>query len=135
LRTLTNLTSNPLPGGPTPKEDRIKAMEDSVDWLRKNTPEMDVDEPTLEALSNLTGLPPPKKRTPEEKKKFVEDSMDWLRKNEPDLEDVDDSTVEEVTNLAGVPMPPGVIPKVAKKKPVEDAIDWLRKNGPPLKSR
>ena len=100
---LTNLASEPLPEGPSPRAERTKALRDALDWLRKNNPRLDnIKNPTVEAFSNLSGLALPKDKSPRSNKKFLEDAIDWLRKNAPDLEDVDDNTIEEVTKIAGV---------------------------------
>ena len=97
-----------LPGVPQPRitsEDKAKAMEDSIDWLRSNKPVMEnVDEPTVEALSNLAGLPVPKRKLqPEDKTNVVDKCVSWLRNNEPNPNDIDDPTVQALANIAGVP--------------------------------
>ena len=71
-----------------------------MDWLRRNNPPLEeVDQPTLEALSNLTGLPLPKNVAPEDKKKHLDENIDWLRRNSPDMSDLDNPTVEKVKAL------------------------------------
>merc|ERR1712113_1380628 len=84
VEAVSRLACQPLPLGVVRSEDKLKAMEEAIDWLRKNDPNVDnVDDCTVEAFSELTGLSLPKKMTAKKKKKFMEDSLDWLRKNDP----------------------------------------------------
>merc|ERR1712232_976388 len=115
LDTLLQVPGAPMPPGVVPRDVKKKAVEDTVDWLRKNGPPSDeLDVPVVEALSNITGVPMPKKMTPSEKKKFLEDTVDWVRKNELDV-----PVVEALSNLTGVPMPKKMTP-TEKKKFLED---------------
>ena len=44
----------------SPKEARMKSIEDSLEWLRNNDRVVDdVDDPTLKAVSKLAGIPLP----------------------------------------------------------------------------
>ncbi|CAB9504875.1 receptor kinase [Seminavis robusta] len=119
-----------MPKKDTPK-DKKRFMEDSVDWLRKNTPDTSkLDEPTLDSLLQVPGAPMPSGVVPrEDKKKGVEDVFDWLRKNGAPEEELDEATLEALSDLTGVTMPKKKTPE-AKKKLVDDAVDWLRKNQP-----
>merc|ERR1712232_727639 len=102
LDTLLQVPGAPVPPGVVPRDVKKKAVEDTVDWLRKNGPPMDeLDEPILEALSDLAGVPLPRKMTPKEKTKFLEDSVDWIRKNKPDLEAMDEPTLENLLKIPG----------------------------------
>ncbi len=49
-----------MPKGQLTSEKKKKALGDAVDWLRNNKPGLDdVDDPTLQALANLAGVPLP----------------------------------------------------------------------------
>merc|ERR1711933_570865 len=88
-------------------EQKAKAIEDSLSWLRNNDPELeDVDESTLVAFSKMAGIPLPKKLTPKNKKKTMESAIDWLRDTDSEeLQNIDEPTLQALTELAGIPMP------------------------------
>merc|ERR1711897_76847 len=105
---------------------KSQAMDDALNWIRKNDPKVkdNPDEATITALSKLTGLPMPKKRTPRRKKEFVNESIKWLRKNDPGkLHTVDDPTAKAFTKLAGISLE--TRPLTAKKKKSEVLKDAL----------
>merc|ERR1711897_50675 len=117
-------------GDLTPEDEKKKAVEDSLEWLRSNDVSGDdVDSPTVKALSKLAGIPMPKKLTPENKKKTIDSAIEWLRNAESeDLPPVETPTLESLTSLTGVPMPG--VSQVDKARALEEALDWLRKNDP-----
>ena len=83
-------------------------MEDSIAWIRKNTPNIDMhlDDPTVEAVTNLAGHSLPPGMVPKDsKKKALEDSLTWLRNNDPSTDDVDDPTLEALSTLTGLSLP------------------------------
>merc|ERR1711862_773917 len=123
-----------MPAPATVRDGKKKAMDSALDWLRSNEPSLDdVDDPTLESLSNLTGMSLPKTKSDKDKQKFAEDALDWLRNNEPNLDkDFDDPTLEDIVKLAGVAMPPGTATRDERKKALEDAVKWFRNNDPDL---
>jgi hypothetical protein len=98
-----------MPQGQLEPEEKAKVMEDAVDWLRKNDPPTsNVDDPTLESLTNLAGIALPKHAlAPEEKKRIMEDAVNWLRKNDLKPEDVDQAGfgLVSLANLSGLPLP------------------------------
>merc|ERR1711981_1208867 len=106
----------------SPKEEKLKAIEESLEWIRKNEVDThEVDSPTVKALSKLASIPMPKKLTPEKKKKTVDNAIEWLRNTEAeDLLHVDNPTLESLTNLAGVRMPG--ISDLDRAKALEDAL-------------
>merc|ERR1711933_355576 len=138
LMSLRKLAGMNMPtGGLTPEEERKKAeeerknaIEDSLDWLRNNDPEVDdVDGPTTRSFAKLAGIPLPKKLTPENKKKTMESAIDWLRNvDAEDLERIDNPSLQALTTFTGVGMPG--ISKLAKAQALEDALDWVRNNDP-----
>ena len=92
-----------LDGVPVPKkltpEGKKKALSDSLDWLRgKDVAPAEVDEPTMNAPTNLAGVPMPQDTlSPKEaKQKAIEESLKWLRNNDPVVDDVDGPTVKAV---------------------------------------
>merc|ERR1711981_666010 len=113
-----------------------KAMEDALNWIRNNDPEIedDPEESLVSALSKITGAPMPKKMTPKHKKKFVEASIEWLRENDPGrLDTVDDPAVTAFTKLAGIPYEGRPLSGDEKKrKAMEDALNWIRNNDPEI---
>merc|ERR1711933_598678 len=126
LKTLTKLAGVPMPKGDlTPKDEKKKAVEDSLERLRNNDLEADdVDSPTVKALSKLAGIPMPKKLTPENKKKTIDSAIEWLRNAESeDLPPVETPTLESLTSLTGVPMPG--VSQADKARALEEAVDWL----------
>merc|ERR1711897_74512 len=133
--TLTKLAGIPYKARPTTKtENKRKAMEDALNWIRNNDLRVD-EEPkdnVMVALSKLTGAPMPKKMKSKQKKKFVEDSVAWLRENDPGrLDTVDDATVETLTKLAGIPYKASPATNDRnKRKAMEDALNWIRDNDP-----
>merc|ERR1711865_1294197 len=108
------------------------AMQDSLNWLRNNDPNIDKDPAPglVSALSKITGLALPKKLTAEKKKKFVEDSIDWLRENDPGrLDTVDDPTATAFAALAGIDFEGRPLSAQEKKqKAMHDAFQWIRNN-------
>merc|ERR1712238_512986 len=118
----------------SPEEKKKKAMQDSLNWLRNNDPNIDKDPAPglVSALSKITGLALPKKLTAKKKKKFVEDSISWLRENDPGrLDTVDDPTATEFTKLAGIDVEGRPLStKEKKKKVMHDTLNWLRNNDP-----
>merc|ERR1711957_39623 len=87
LEALTKAANQPLPLGILAKDPRKRAMEDALSWLRDNDPNIEnVDDPTTEAFSRLTGLQLPKKRSPRNNEKFMKYALDWLRENDPDID-------------------------------------------------
>ena len=70
----------PMPG--VSEFDKARALNDALDWLRKNDPDVeDADKRTLNNLAKLTGVKMPKKLTSESKQKTLDDALDWLRSN------------------------------------------------------
>merc|ERR1711933_653497 len=134
LKSLTQLAGMNMPiGALTPEEERKKAIEESLDWLRNNDPEVDdVDGPTTRSFAKLAGIPLPKKLTPKSKKKTMESAIEWLR--EADAEDlghlgrIDNPSLQALTNFTGVGMPD--ISKLAKAQALKDALEWLSDNDP-----
>jgi hypothetical protein len=101
-----------------------------MDWVRNNDPNPeDVDDPTIQSLANLAGVPIPKKLIPPEKKKpILDETMNWLRNNEP-THDVDEPTLQKLANLTNNPIPSNIPPET-KKKIIDDTMDWVRNNDP-----
>ena len=64
----------------------------AINWLRNNEPDLsNVDDSTVQAFSNLTGMAMPDNLTPKNKRAFMQGALDWLRNNDPDLnENIDD---------------------------------------------
>jgi hypothetical protein len=90
------------------EKNKKRFMEDSLDWLRKNVPDVDknLDNPTVEAVTNLAGHALPPGIIPRvAKKKALEDSLDWLRNNDPNVGNLDDPTMEALSQLTGMPLP------------------------------
>ena len=99
--------------------------------MRNNNPKPDdVNKPTLDALSNLTGVPVPEKINRDKKNKFLEDTMDWLRNNEPKVEEIDEPDLEKLANLADIPVPKTGKLTGPQKEVLDEVVDWLRKNDP-----
>ena len=103
-------------------------MDNAIEWLRiADAEDLDhIGNRSLEALTNLAGVPMPGSSAVE-KAKALDDALDWLRKNDPDVDNVDKPTLKAVTKLAGVPMPKKVTPE-AKKKSLRNFLDWLCSN-------
>merc|ERR1712232_1529338 len=110
------------------------------DWLRKNNPDLsNLDQPTAEAVTNLSGVPLPSLVTSQDAVSGpMEEAVDWLRKNDPDLKNVDEATMEAFTRLTDLPLleeqdisTPSMTPAV-KKKIVHDAVNWIRTHSPDL---
>jgi hypothetical protein len=69
-----------------------------------NAPEPeDIDEPTLRALTTLSGKPLALGKLTLPAKKAVDEVMEWLRFNSPDPSIVDDPTAQALANLASIP--------------------------------
>merc|ERR1712154_317650 len=116
--------------GLLPEEEKKKAIEESLEWLRNNDLDVeDVDGPTVKTLSKLAGIPLPRKLTDKNKKKTMDNAVNWLRNAESeDLQPIDNGDLECLTKLAGVPMPG--ISDIDKARALNDALEWLRKNDP-----
>ena len=85
-----------------------------------------VDNPTLESLTNLTGVPMPG-ISAEGKARALDEALDWLRNNDPDVNKVDEPGLNKLSNLGGIPMPKKLTPE-AKQKTLDDVLDWIRSN-------
>ena len=106
-------------------EEKEKTLEDVVEFLRKNDlHEKDLDEPTLEAITDLAGVDMPRDRDTS-RQKVLDDAIQWLRNNEPSGEEVGKSALKPLTKLAGVPMPKKLTPE-EKEKAVDDVVQFLR---------
>merc|ERR1712048_1223919 len=109
LKALTKVSGVSMPKGlPTAEEEKKKAIEDSLDWLRYNDVDVgDAAIPAVGTLSKLAGLPLPLEPTPKMKAKNVLDrAVEWLRNAEPDdLKHIDSPSLQTLTSLAGVPLP------------------------------
>merc|ERR1712072_1197583 len=92
----------------------------------------DPDSALVSALSKVTGISMPKKKTPKRKKKFVEDSISWLRENDPGrLDTIDDPTAMALTKFAGISYEGRPLSREEKKlKALEDTLTWVRNNEP-----
>merc|ERR1712232_287632 len=116
------------------KEKKKKAMNDALNWIRKNDPDVDTnpDDDLVNALSKLTGNPVPTDMTPQSKKDFVDNSINWLRESDPGrLDMVDDATAGVFASLAGIDYEaPLKTKKEKKKKAMNDALNWIRSNDP-----
>jgi hypothetical protein len=101
-----------MPRMSLPVASEAQVVNDALDWLRNNNlKQEDLDDPTVQALSNLAGLPVPSGRLPPgTKKKAADDALNWLRNNSPRSDDVDEPTLQALANMAGLPMPPSSIP-------------------------
>ena len=59
--------------------------------LRSNSPNVyEVDDPTVLALANLSGVPMPRGKIPvDQKRPVVDDALDWVRENDvkPDVDE------------------------------------------------
>ena len=87
---LEKLTGTSIPSDESP-EDKRKAIDELVDWLRNNEIPADVDGPTVHALANLTGQQLVG-TTRKNKQKWFADSVEWLRSNPVNSTDVDEPT-------------------------------------------
>ena len=88
------------------------------------TPKLeDLDDPTVEAVTNLAGHALPPGIVPTTlRMKSLEDALDWLRKNQVGDSGVDDpDTLKALCELAGMELPEG-----PGFDPSSDFLDWLR---------
>jgi hypothetical protein len=70
-----------LPKGKLSFVDKKKAVDDAVEWIRKNDVKpVNLDEPTTMALANAAGMSMPRGSiSADDKKKAAEAALDWLR--------------------------------------------------------
>ena len=60
-----------FPRGKLTKDKKQKALDDALDWLRNNNVSAeDLDDPTLQALANISGMPMPSRTNTSSKRVF-----------------------------------------------------------------
>jgi len=113
-----------------PQETKEKVLDLAIDWLRNNEPNpSELDESTINTLSNIAGVPLQSDIPSEEKQVLANDVVEWLRQKNPNPTSLDEPTIQALMDISGVPMPSGV-PEPEKKKVLDQAIEWLRHNSP-----
>ena len=120
---LTFLNPISLPKKLISVDDKKEVLDAAVDWMRHNDPTTEsLDDPTIIALSNIAGVPIPKKMTQDEKKKALEDIVDFVRNKHdilPELIGPDD--LEPLSKLGNVNVPAGKLNPNDKAKALQDA--------------
>merc|ERR1712019_274482 len=111
-------------------KSKKKAMEESMEWLRNNEPDLDeVDDEVLEVFTNMTGFSTPKKFTPKSNKQKAKDAVEWIRNNEINIDDFPEESLIVMESLA----PSSKISISSKEKmdkddALDNTIEWLRNN-------
>jgi hypothetical protein len=112
------------------KESFEETFEGVVRWLcDTELSEDDFDEPSLEALVNLSKLPTPREIEASDEIRIFNISMEWIRKHRPNPFKIDEPSIRSLANLAGVPLPQNLA-SGTKKKALDDSWDCFRKQSP-----
>merc|ERR1711933_516007 len=129
--------------GQLTQKSKAKSMEDSIQWLRNHDPELDyVDVGTLQAFTDMTGVPTPNIITSQKKKRRkAMGVVKWLE----DQDEPEDEVIEVLKEVIPARKIADGLKKKRKKhgrrrmSPTENrrrednaeiAIEWLRKNEP-----
>ena len=66
MQVIANIADVPVPRNATlPPREKEPILKEALDWLRKSEPKPEtVDEPTLQSLASLNGLPTPRNTLP-----------------------------------------------------------------------
>jgi hypothetical protein len=126
------------------QKTRMKALDESVTWLRKHNPNAShLDHPTALAISNLAGKAIPKDASTREARNTDERTImafDLPSGNRSTREScrpkkLDDASVQAFCECSRIPIPNGSLSPSAKEALVNEVVSWLRKNGrrlPPI---